>query len=210
MLPSRKRRIEKAYRKNFLPGDFYPHGYQSRAAINKKERRSKMKQSSWLSILVAVLLVFGMTGGALAAWGAKELETEKVAVTFAGEVQRGGYKVVATQELKAWIDQKKPMLIVDTMPYEASYKKQHIPGAVQIEFPIPEMKTLDDKTKADLEKMLGPDKDRLIVFYCGFVKCTRSHNGAMWAVKLGYKNVYRHPGGIKAWDEAEYPIEKVK
>ena len=162
------------------------------------------------SVLVAVLLVFGMAGGAMAAWGTKELETEKSAVTFAAEVQRGGYKVVATQELKGWIDQKKTMLIVDTMPYEDSYKKQHVPGAVQMLFPIPEMTTLDGKTKADLEKILGPDKNRLIVFYCGFVKCTRSHNGAMWAVKLGYKNVYRYPGGIKAWAEAEYPIEKAK
>jgi rhodanese-related sulfurtransferase len=125
-------------------------------------------------------------------------------------VERGGYRIVATDELKGWIDQKKEVLIVDTMPYEASYKKQHVPGAVQIEFPIPEMAKIDDKTKAALIKLLGPNKDRLIVFYCGFVKCTRSHNAAMWAVKLGYKNIYRHPGGIKAWDEAGYPIEKVQ
>lgn len=166
-------------------------------------------KKSILSILVASLLVFGLAGGAVA-WGTSELDTEKIAVTFAGEVERGGYKVVATQELKKWIDEKKPMLIVDTMPFEASYKKQHIPGAVQMEFPIPEMTKLDDKTEDALIKILGPDKDRLIVFYCGFVKCTRSHNGAMWAVKLGYKNVYRHPGGIKAWDQADYPVEKVK
>ena len=167
-------------------------------------------RKSLISILIAVLLVFGMAGGAQAAWGTKELDTEKIAVTFAGEVARGGYKVVATQELKGWIDQKRPMLIVDTMPFEDSYKKQHVPGAVQMLFPIPEMAKIDDKAKADLEKLLGPNKDRLIVFYCGFVKCTRSHNGAMWAVKLGYKNVYRYPGGIKAWDEADYPIGKVK
>jgi rhodanese-related sulfurtransferase len=117
---------------------------------------------------------------------------------------------VTTQELKGWIDQNKSMLIIDTMPYADSYVKQHIPGAVSMVFPIPEMKSLDDKTKVDLEKLLGPDKNRIIVFYCGFVKCTRSHNGAMWAVKLGYKNVYRHPGGIKAWDEADYPVGKVK
>jgi rhodanese-related sulfurtransferase len=149
-------------------------------------------------------------GPSLAAWGSKELDTEKIAVNFYREVERGGYKVVSTTELKGWMDQKKEMLIVDTMPYEDSYKKQHVLGAVQIEFPIPEMTQLDEKKKADLEKLLGPNKDRLIVFYCGFTKCTRSHNGAMWAVKLGYKNVYRYPGGIKAWDEADYPVEKVK
>jgi thiosulfate/3-mercaptopyruvate sulfurtransferase len=166
-------------------------------------------QKSLIAVLISVLLVFGMAGGAMAAWGTKELETEKTAVTFAKEAARGGYQILTTEELKGWMDQKKAMLIVDTMPFEASYKKQHVPGAVQMEFPIPEMTQLNDKTKAALEKLLGPDKDRLIVFYCGFVKCTRSHNGAMWAVRLGYKNVYRHPGGIKAWDEADYPIEKV-
>ncbi len=162
-----------------------------------------------ITVLMAALLVFGTAGSALAAWGTKDLETEKSAVTFAREVGRGGYKILTTGELKGWMDQKKPMLIVDTMPYEASYRKQHLPGAVQMEFPIPEMTQMDDKTKAALEKLLGPDKERLIVFYCGFTKCTRSHNGAMWAVRLGYRNVYRHPGGIKAWDEADYPIEKV-
>jgi thiosulfate/3-mercaptopyruvate sulfurtransferase len=125
-------------------------------------------------------------------------------------VERGGYKVITTSELKGWLDQKKDRLVVDTMPYEDSYRKKHIPGAVQIEFPIPEMTQLDEKKKADLEKILGPNKDRLIVFYCGFTKCTRSHNAAMWAVKLGYKNAYRCPGGIMAWDEAGYPIEKGK
>jgi thiosulfate/3-mercaptopyruvate sulfurtransferase len=169
-----------------------------------------LKRKLVLGMALCLAMVFGFTGAALAAWGTKELDTEKSAVTFAREVERGGYKVVATAELKAWIDQKKPMLIVDTMPFEASYKKQHVPGAVQMEFPIPEMTKLDDRTKAALEKLLGPDKNRLIVFYCGFVKCTRSHNGAMWAVRLGYRNVYRYPGGIKAWDEADYPIEQVK
>jgi len=167
------------------------------------------KKSFWILATLTVCLL-GITGNALAAWGTKELQTEKSAVTLAREVERGGYKVVTTEELKSWMDKKTNMLIVDTMPYEASYRKEHIPGAVQMEFPIPEMTSLDDSKKAALEKLLGPDKNRLIVFYCGFVKCTRSHNGAMWAVKLGYTNVYRHPGGILAWGQAGYPIGKVK
>lgn len=167
-------------------------------------------KKSLVSVLMAVVFVLGLAGAAMAAWGTEELDTEKIAVTFAAEVERGGYKIVATQELKKWIDEKKLMLIVDTMPFEASFKKQHVPGAVQMEFPIPEMTSIDDKTKDALIKLLGPDKDRLIVFYCGFTKCTRSHNGAMWAKKLGYKNVYRHPGGIKGWVEAEYPVAEVK
>jgi len=166
-----------------------------------------VKRMFVLAVTMAVALCFS-TG--VWAFGVKELENEKIAVNFAREVERGGYKIVNTQELKKWIDEKRPMLLVDTMPFEASYKKEHIPGAKQMEFPIPEMTTIDDKTKSELEKLLGPDKNRLIVFYCGFTTCTRSHNGAMWAVKLGYKNVYRYPAGIKGWKEADYPVGKVQ
>jgi len=156
-----------------------------------------------LILIVAMALV-----GCGKSYSGKELATEASAVKLSREVSRGGYKLVTTPELKAWIDQKKPMMIIDTMPLKDSYVKQHIPGAVQYEFPIPEVKEMDAAAKAKFEKFLGPDKDKTLVFYCGFVKCTRSHNGAMWAVKLGYKNVYRDPGGIKAWDEAGYPVVK--
>jgi rhodanese-related sulfurtransferase len=168
----------------------------------------KFKVLGILFLCVMFLSVSSTVSFAL--WGTKELQTEESAVKFAREVERGNYNIVATEELRQWIDEKKDMLIVDTMPYKDSYVKQHVPGSVQFEFPIPEVTSLDDKTKGSFEKLLGPDKDRLIVIYCGFVKCTRSHNGAMWAVKLGYKNVYRYPGGIKAWKEADYPVEKVK
>jgi len=101
------------------------------------------------------------------------------------------------------------------MPYGASYKKQHIPGAVQFLFPIPEMEEwdtteTDGKSREDYVKLLGNDKKKPVVIYCGFIKCTRSHNGAAWAVKLGYQNVYRYPGGIFAWKGAKNSVEKVK
>jgi rhodanese-related sulfurtransferase len=145
----------------------------------------------------------------------QEVEKEQGAVKLVREVQRGGYDVVTTAELKKWIDEDKNMLIVDTMPFKASYKKAHVPGAKQFLFPIPDMKTwdikeTDGKTKEDFMALLGPDKNKTIVIYCGFVKCTRSHNGAAWAKKLGYKNVYRHPGGIFSWKGAKYPIESAK
>ena len=145
----------------------------------------------------------------------KEVETEAAAVKLLREVQRGGYGVVTTEELKQWIDAGKDMLVVDTMPYEDSYKKQHVPGAVQILFPIPDMEEWDEqqtdgKTQDDFKTLLGDDKSRPIVIYCGFVKCTRSHNGAAWAVKLGYENVYRYPGGIFAWKGADFPVAKIE
>ena len=154
--------------------------------------------------LVALLALGSLANAGL--FGDKELENEKLVITFYNEVKRGGYDVVDTETLKGWMDAKKPMVIVDTMPYEASYKKNHIPGAVQFLFPIPDVKEMKPEDIAKYKKLLGSDMDKVIVVYCGFPKCTRSHNGAMWAKKLGYKNVYRYPGGIKAWMEKDYPI----
>jgi rhodanese-related sulfurtransferase len=145
----------------------------------------------------------------------KEAEKEKGAVKLVREVLKGGYDVVTAEELKKWIDNGKDILIIDTMPYKDSYRKAHIPGAKQFLFPIPDMETWDPKetngkTMEDYAKLLGADKERTIVVYCGFVKCTRSHNGAVWAKKLGYKNVYRFAGGIFAWKGAKYKVESVK
>jgi thiosulfate/3-mercaptopyruvate sulfurtransferase len=159
-------------------------------------------------LLAILILIPGFTGCGQAPTGAKELETEKTAVNLVQEVERGGYKVIPAAALKEGLDQKKDMLLIDTMPLKDSYLKQHLPGAVQFEFPLPEVKEMDEATQAKFEQVLGPDKDRTLVFYCGFTKCTRSHNGATWARKLGYKNVYRYPGGIKAWMEAGYPVDK--
>jgi thiosulfate/3-mercaptopyruvate sulfurtransferase len=145
----------------------------------------------------------------------EELEKEQGAVKLVREIQRGGYDVVTTEELKKMLDGKKDILVIDTMPFEDSYKKEHVPGAVQFLFPIPYMLTWDAKETGgkiieDYKALLGPDTERTIVIYCGFVKCTRSHNGAAWAKKLGYKNVYRYPGGIFAWKGAKYPVEGEK
>ena len=164
-----------------------------------------------LTLVMLAGLLLTTAGPALALdWGSQELETEKIAIKLTRETVKGGYGIVRTDELKKWLDEGKSMLIVDTMPYADSYVKEHIPGAVPFEFPIEEVTTLDDKTRADFVKLLGEDKGRLLVFYCGFTKCGRSHNGAFWAKQLGYTNVYRHPGGIKAWGQADLPVEKVR
>ncbi|MGL1931919.1 MAG: rhodanese-like domain-containing protein [Desulfotalea sp.] len=145
----------------------------------------------------------------------QEVKKEAGAIKLLNEVQRGDYKVVSTAELNKWIADGEEMVIVDTMPYEASYKKAHVPGAEQFLFPIPDMTKWDSKETAnksedDYEAVLGKDKNKKIIVYCGFVKCTRSHNGAVWAKNLGYTNVYRFPGGIYAWKGAGFDVEVVE
>jgi thiosulfate/3-mercaptopyruvate sulfurtransferase len=146
-----------------------------------------------------------------------EVETtrEAEAVKLTRDTQAGGYQLLTAAELKAMIDEGKPLLLVDTMPYDASYRKEHLPGAKQFLFPVPRMSSwetqeTDGKSEADFTALLGADKARPLVFYCGFVKCTRSDNGAAWARKLGYTQVYRFPGGLFAWKGAGFPLEAVQ
>ena len=175
-------------------------------------------KKSLIIVPLTMFLILGLALSAMAFGKSKfenEVEKEKGAIKLTREVLKGGYEVISTGELKEVIDSNKDILIVDTMPYDSSYKKEHIPGAKQFLFPIPDMTSWDSnetngKSQEDFIELLGPDKNKQIVIYCGFVKCTRSHNGAVWAKKLGYKNVLRHPGGIFAWKGAGYEIEKAK
>ena len=177
-----------------------------------------MNTSKLITGMMVGMLMLGWSGSASAFGTGKfkeEVIKEQEAVKLLREVQKGGYSIITTEELKAKMDAGTDMVIVDTMPYEDSYKKNHIPGAKQFLFPIAEMqqwdvKETDGKTQQDFEQLLGPDKGKMVVIYCGFVKCTRSDNGAVWARNLGYTNVYRHPGGIFAWKGAGYPVDSIK
>jgi thiosulfate/3-mercaptopyruvate sulfurtransferase len=175
-----------------------------------------MAARKWTYSIAATILAGAFLCSSVFAEGnqfQKEVELEAGAVKLAKDVVKGEYKVITTKELKDLIATKKDILIIDTMPYQDSYKKEHIPGAKQFLFPIQDMVTWDNKetdgkSQEDYQALLGPDKEKQIIVYCGFVKCTRSHNGAVWARKLGYTNVYRQPGGIFAWKGEGFETEK--
>jgi rhodanese-related sulfurtransferase len=70
-------------------------------------------------------------------------------------------------------------MIIDARPKRAKYDKGHIPMAVS----IPDTKF--NKMTAQLPE----DKNALLIFYCGGLKCKLSHKSAAKAEKLGYTNV---------------------
>lgn len=142
----------------------------------------------------------------------QELIIEEAAVKLTNETIQGNYPLIATTELKALLDGKESILLVDTMPTVPSYNKGHVPGAVNFVFPKVvidkwDKSTMGESTIEEYEALLGEDKTRKIVFYCGYVKCPRSHNGAVFAKQLGYTNVLRYPGGIDAWRGAGYKLK---
>lgn len=137
-----------------------------------------------------------------------EVEIEMASMNLVKAVEEGKYQMISTEELKNKVDAKEDMVLVDTMPAK-SYNKNHIPGAVNAELPV----TMEEVTPEQREafvKALGTDKNKEIILYCGFVACERSHVGALIAKEEGFTNVVRHPGGIGAWMEAQYPVEAAK
>lgn len=136
-----------------------------------------------------------------------EIPIEKAAVRFAADTKAGAYQVVTTEELKRWVDEKKPMTIVSALPAEEDAALGVLPGAVNGAMP----KTEKELTPADREGILkaaGADKAKAVVVYCGFVACRRSHIGATILAENGYPNVYRYPAGITGWKEMGFPLVK--
>jgi rhodanese-related sulfurtransferase len=103
--------------------------------------------------------------------------------------------IVDAAFVKSVVDGKKKGLIVDSRPKRKKYDKGHVPGAISIPF-------------SKFDKMVGmlpKDKNALIIFYCGGLKCPLSHKSAFKSEKLGYKNVKVFATGYPAWKKAYGP-----
>lgn len=78
------------------------------------------------------------------------------------EAEAGGYELVSTEELAAMREQKPNLLLVDTRQ-GWEYRAGHIEGAVL--FPMEPTAWARWTNRDDLAELLGPDKDRPVVFY---------------------------------------------
>jgi 3-mercaptopyruvate sulfurtransferase SseA len=79
------------------------------------------------------------------------------------EAGQGGYRLITTDELsRQYAAKPESLLLVDTRQ-EWEYRTGHIKKAVN--FPMETTWLARWRNKGALEKLLGPDKNRLIVFY---------------------------------------------
>jgi len=176
-----------------------------------------MKKQRLGLILVIVLLIAALVGcssiatsvagKAGTATNGSEVAIEKATMKFIKDANDGGYQILSTEDLNKWVGEGKEMIIIDTMPAD-SFEKGRIPDALNAELPKTTLEDVTDEQKQAFISLLGENKDTPIVVYCGFVGCARSHVGAIIAMEQGFTNVYRVPGGIVAWQEAGYEVEK--
>lgn len=125
----------------------------------------------------------------------KKLSAVIVSVALAVSAFAGEFKEISVKEVRALVDAKQGV-IIDVNGSE-SYKKGHIPGALNF-----------DEVKKSLLTSLPADKNTTVVAYCGGPKCRAYEAAAKAASELGYKNVRHFVAGISGWKEAGQPIEK--
>ena len=109
---------------------------------------------------VAVLLTVG------AIWFTNRTVTTTTQATWddvLAEGKEGGYQIITTEELsERYQKDAGSLLLVDTRQ-EWEYRTGHLKGAVN--FPIEPTKWSEWRRAPALETILGPDKDRTIIFY---------------------------------------------
>jgi phage shock protein E len=81
------------------------------------------------------------------------------------EAKNDGYKLISAPELKALYESGKDFTIIDVRP-EYEYRAGHLSNAKCLEFDLGDKLELKPEKQATLISLLGPDKQRLIVFYC--------------------------------------------
>jgi rhodanese-related sulfurtransferase len=93
----------------------------------------------------------------------------------------------------AKVPQPEGAMIIDSRPYKPKYVNGHIPTAVSI--PDSQFDKMTDK--------LPQDKNTLLIFYCGGLKCPLSHKSARKAEELGYTNVKVFADGFPGYMKAK-------
>jgi len=108
---------------------------------------------------------------------------------------RSSIRIVSLEEMKARLESKIPMVLVDVREKE-EYRQGYIPGALSIPRGFLEMQ---------IEKAV-PDKNAPVVLYCA--GGTRSALAARTLAELGYTNVESAALGFVRWKDSGFPMEK--
>jgi 3-mercaptopyruvate sulfurtransferase SseA len=118
----------------------------------------KVSQTTYLALITMVATV-----GAL--WLTNRTVAPKEATwnDVVEESTRGNYRLISTDELaKLYQQEGTGLLLIDTRQ-DWEFRTGHISGAIN--FPMEPTKWARWRKAAELEKVLGPDKERALVFY---------------------------------------------
>jgi rhodanese-related sulfurtransferase len=167
-------------------------------AINIPDSQFEKLAASMLPEKKDTLLVFYCEGYECSLSHASAFKAEKMGYTnikvfaegFPEWVKRGNLVSISVPYVKKLLDEKTPMVLIDSRPKGRKYDQGHIPGAISLP---------DSQFEKLAPALLPADKNALAVFYCEGLICALSNESAMKAQKLGYTNVRVVPEGYPDW-----------
>lgn len=115
-----------------------------------------------------------------------------------------GASVISTEEVKALVNKGSDAgsyLLFDSRP-ASRFHAGTIPTSLSL--PSGEQEKLDKEGKT--HPLLGQDKNKTLIFFCGGPTCPFSLKGAELALKYGHTNVRVYSAGDPAWAKAELPF----
>ena len=117
-----------------------------------------------------------------------------------------GVRLYNTQELAQGLKSAEPPVLINVLPGWPDA----LPGALTLyngglAFESPQAELAYETRFAALLKLLAPDVNKPVVFYCAGRDLWMSVNAALRAKKLGYTQVGWYRGGQPAWKEAGLP-----
>lgn len=127
----------------------------------------------------------------------KIIATLLATIVAAGFAFAGEYEDISITDLKKAID-KGEVILLDVNGSK-SYEKAHVPGAIDFR-----------ANSAKIAELLGADKGKLVVAYCGGPSCQAYKAGASAAEAAGFTNVKHLSAGISGWLAANQPTEAAK
>lgn len=106
---------------------------------------------------------------------------------------------IDAHELKDRIQRDDNTLVVDVLPKEY-FESGHVPGAVNIPLGATRfVETVEGVTR---------DKSQPVVVYCADHDCDLSPKAAERLEQAGYSNVADFDGGLQAWKQEGYEVER--
>jgi rhodanese-related sulfurtransferase len=140
----------------------------------------------WMVLAAGMLTALGSPGRPAAA--------DKTPEQMVSEA-RAVVKEVSVADVRRMIDAREPVVILDVRDSH-EFADGHMPGALNI-------------SRGSLEFKVGaviPDRNARIVVCCGLD--LRSPAATRTLNELGYRNAVNMAGGLKAWRDAGYAVEK--
>jgi len=106
--------------------------------------------------------------------------------------------VLQPSELRKWMQQDKPFILIDVLPKEI-YEKRRLPGALNV--------CVYEVTFPDQIAAITEDKSAEIVLYGSSAESHDAAEAAEKLLRLGYEKVHALAGGVDGWLKAGLSLE---